>query len=130
MIDEHVQAVVTLLESAGLTVFRADARAATERPYVVLHTDSGLRSRTGLLAISDRFSMLLQSTCVGDDDWSVKVTADTVSGALLDVSPAVTGRSCWPIENVLSRPVQRDDDLPGQPEFYAVDQWQLDSIPA
>lgn len=130
MIEAHVQAVVDLLEAADLAVFRADARAHDGYPYVVLFTDTGRRYGDRLGGGSGELTVLVQITSVGVDDWQAKWAADTARDALIDVRPSVEGRFCERIKQELSRPVERDDDKPDVPLFYAIDQYRLRSTAA
>lgn len=135
MIRAHVLAIRGLLEGAGLDVsegYPTDAAGVPivlpERPYVIVLHDDGASTRN-FEAESERRSFVFQTTTVGDTDHSVQLMNDLVFTALLDVVPAVEGRSCWPIEH-LDTDATRPDTDSRPPVFVGVNRWGVQSVPA
>lgn len=60
---------------------------------------------------------------------SARVLAQRPRAALLDVVPAVPGRSCFPIRHVDSPPVNRDEQA-GPKVYDQVDVYRLETVPA
>lgn len=126
----HVTAVLTLLDAVpNLTTYDGLVPARPVLPYAVVWPDSGRAERSSILAASNVVASEMYVTCVGSSREQAQWVAEKVDAALLDVRPTITGRSCWPIEQVLTRPVQRDDDV-DPPLVYAVNVYRLASIPA
>lgn len=131
-IRDHVAAVIGLLQASGLAVFDGGAPDGAAPPYAVVYADQGATSPQSLSFRSVQRSVTAQTTCVGVNPEQARWAAEKVEGALLDVTPTVAGRVCWPIRREASQPVRRDDDLPGTTEarFYAIDVWRFQSAPA
>ena len=130
----HATAVLSLLTGAGLTVHDGAVPANPTYPYAVLYVNSGNRDTTNLDYTSDVQSYDVQVTSVGATAASARIYAAKAVAALLDVTPTVTGRSCWPIRLEVAQPVREDRDvtIPGTAThpLYAVDVYRLQSIPA
>lgn len=128
----HAAAVVGLLEAAGLTVYDADVPSAPSLPFVAVYAGSGLLVPQSLTFRSVRRDFGFQTTCVGASAKSAQWVVEHVEAALVNVTPTVEGRTCWPIRQEASQPVRRDGDLPGTTEarFYATVQWSFSSAPA
>lgn len=131
IVRDHVAAVFGLLDAvSGLDVYDAKVPLGADTPYVVLYADQGAATSERFNFASDRRSFVVQTTAVGGDPAEARWAAEKAQGALLDVVPTVSGRTCWPIYSEMSRPVERDPDVdPSAPLFYAVDVWRLTSIP-
>lgn len=130
MIRDHADAVLALLDAVpNLRVYDTKSPEKAAPGYVVARFDSGHRTRDGLLPVSGRFTCVVTVYAVGEDADQCRLLAEAASGALLDVVPTVPGRSCFPIEHLVSQPTVRDDDVTA-PQYYAIDQYQLASIPA
>lgn len=127
MIRAHRAAIETLL--AGLTFHVSRAPSGTAVPYVVLHPDQGAATTTSYGGDSDWRPWTFQTTCVGSTTEQAEWMAEKVEARLLDVAPAVTGRTCSPIRKTTTVPVDRDEDVQ-PPVFLARDVWAFASIPA
>lgn len=129
MIRLHVAAVLALVDAVpNVNVYDAIVPNDPALPYVVVRTDTGPRTRSSILATSDRLDLTVWCTSVGATREQAQWVAEKVAGALLDVRPTVSGRQCFPIESVNSQPAQRDDAI-SPPLMYAVDEYRLTSIP-
>jgi hypothetical protein len=127
----HVEAVQTVLEAAGLTVYQGGAPAGGQQlppTYVGLYPDPGTVEAAS--AADDRtvLDVMVQLTCVGSTPQGAVGTADRAAAAL---SPplVVDGRACWRPERLGGPPLQRDDDLT-PPSWYLPVQYRLRSLPA
>lgn len=126
----HAAALLALLSAApGVTAHDGAVPDGAAPPYVVLRTSSGPRTRTGLRAVSDLVTVDAWCHSVGETREQAQWLADRVADALVDEVPAVTGRTCWPIEHLASQPVARDDDT-RPPLMHAVDVFRLRSVPS
>lgn len=125
---DHVDAVVGVLEAAGLTVYLGGAPPSISPPYCVMYPEPGAAVRASLADDRTGFQGVVQLTCVGATAEQALNYADRAAAAM---SPAllVTARTAWRPEALDGQPVQRDDDtIP--PVFYAVARWRLRSTPA
>lgn len=133
-----VDAVLALLGTAQVTVH--DGRVPLDpvtgklppRPYVVVYgpgDGDGTRRVDSLAGTSRWVDGVVQTTVVGDSALAVRIVSARVITALLDVTPAVAGRSCFPIRHDDSQTVRRDDDVQ-PPVLYGVLRWLLQSVPA
>ena len=102
------------------------------RPYVVVYgppDGDGAHSLDSLAGGSNRADGVVTTTYVGDSAEAVRIVAKRVRGLLLDRTPAVTGRSSFPIRHSSGQNVTRDDDVQ-PPVLFAVDRWLCQSVPA
>lgn len=129
MIRAHVTAVRALLTAAGLTVYDGKVPDGPAMPYVVVYADGGLAAPDNLASVSTWRMWGFQTTAVGTTADQARLVAEKAQGALLDVTPTVSGRTCGRIQHDTSRDVQRDDDVV-PPVMYAVDRWRFNSVPA
>lgn len=128
MSREHANAVLTIAQAIpNVTVYDTQAPAKPALPYAVLRFDSGVRSRTSLLASSTRVTTTVTCTSVGVDRGQSQGVAERVADGVVDQRPTVAGRTCSPIEHVDSRPSQMDSQV-SPPLFYAVDVFRFVSV--
>ena len=137
--QDHANAVLGLLAAAPggppLVVLDGYVPTGTTAPYVVVYfafdapapeTDPG--SSDGLQR-SNRLDAWAYCHCVGATEMAARAVAARVRSALLDVSPAVTSRSVWPIRHVENQPATRDEST-GPLVVDLVDVYRLSSVPA
>jgi hypothetical protein len=132
VIRAHVNAVKALIEGDVQMVGAVYVGGAPPPPpdrYVVLYPDSGLPEDTGLDLDADQVEMLLQATYVGTTVEQALWVAERVRARLVNATPTVAGRVCWPLSIQVSQPLRRDDDVT-PPLYFAVDVYELRSIPA
>lgn len=83
-------------------------------------------SDRGILSIITH-SVSGNATTNGSAD-SVRIVAQRVRAALLDIVPTVAGRSCFPIRQDPSGPVRRDEKA-GPKVYDQIDLWRLETVP-
>lgn len=124
----HADAVVAMLNAAGVAAYLSEASAGHPETYVVVHPSPGFP--TG--SIGDRFAELLlrfQTTSVGVGPAQAQWMHDKVAAALTAGLPVLAGRTVHPIwMDEEPQPVRRDDAL-AEPLFYAVARWVLHTSP-
>jgi len=130
----HATAVLSLLTGAGITVHDGAVPANPAYPYAVLYTNPGDRDATNLDYSSDVQTYDVQVTSVGASAAAARITADKVNTALVDVTPTVTGRTCWPLRVAATQTAREDRDvtIPGTATHphYAVAVYRLQSVPS
>jgi hypothetical protein len=98
------------------------------RPYVAVHLATERNPGGRLDMRSTRRVTRAYCHCVGDNDIAARAVGDLVAGALLDVRPAIFGRSCYPIRHDASQP-PRTDESTGDLVVDLVDVYRLESMP-
>lgn len=130
----HATAVLGLLTGAGVTAYDGAVPANPAYPYAVLYVNSGAREATAITLASTHQVYDVQVTSVGATAASARIYAQKAMTALLDVTPTVSGRTCFPIRLEASQPVREDRDvtIPGTAThpLYAVDVYRVASLPA
>jgi hypothetical protein len=137
-IQQHAYAVLGLLAAdvgpPPLAVYDGFVPNLTEPPYVVVYfslispeAESDTQT-SNLLAESKRVDFWIYANCVGSNGIAARAVSGRVRSALLDVTPAVTGRFCWPIRHVENQPAVRDETT-GRLVMNQVDVYRLSSIP-
>lgn len=128
----HAAAVLSML--TGVTVYDGTVPAAPSFPYVVLYISPILAHENDLTMVSSRQEYDVHLTCVGATAASARIMADRVASALLDKTPTVTGRQCWPLRVVFANRAHEDRDvfIPGTATHpvYMVTVYRLISIPS
>lgn len=99
-------------------------RPLTQR-YAAFWPDTGSRFADDLGHTSDRYVFRWQVTSVGASREQAEWVAVRCRDAVVDQRIAVEGWRTAPVDHVSSAPIRRDDDLPGEPIFYAVDTYSL-----
>jgi hypothetical protein len=134
MIAEHAAAVLALLDAdntaPALLVFDGVVPAGTSpgpTPYVVVYFESGHPDLT-FTGATHRFDLRIICHSVAGGNQSVRIVADRVAAALLNVTPTVSGRTCWPIRWESGSPPIRHERT-GDLVMNAVDVFVLTSIP-
>ena len=130
----HADAVLGLLADAppaspALVVLDGQVPDGTEPPYVLVYPSTTTPTGTSLTSDQDRAVTRFYCHCVGADAKAARAVAGRVAAALLNVTPTITGRVCWPI---------RDDDAGAPPDkdettgVLVMDQlavYRLESVP-
>ncbi|MFF7982282.1 hypothetical protein ACFZDK_24660 [Streptomyces sp. NPDC007901] len=128
----HADAVQAALEAADLTVYLGGtptgAGWSPPDKFAVLYPDPGMAVRESLADQRTDFDSTMQITCVGSSAERALWVAGRVRQAL--AAPLlVTGRSCWPPEDLGGPPVARDDDVT-PPIWFVPVQYRICSTPA
>lgn len=123
-------AVLALLEGAVTPVYDGevplnDKGRPTSDRYAVLYADAGTRNSDDLPLTADRHVYRWQVTSVGEDRRQAEWVAVRCRDALLDQPLTVAGWELTPVTHESSSVIRRDDDLPGDPLFFAVDTYSL-----
>lgn len=128
----HLDAVLTALTTAGLTVYVGGAPTTSgwspPDKFAVLYPDTGMAVRESLADQRADFEATFQVTCVGGSVERALWVADKVRAAL-STPLAVQGRTSWRPEELGGPPVQRDDDVT-PPLWFVPVQYRLMSLPA
>lgn len=134
MIEAHAAAVLALLDAdntpPALPVFDGFVPAGTDppsTPYVVVYFDSGRPDLT-FTGVSHRFQLHVTCHSVAGGAQSCRIVAERVAAALLDVTPFVAGRKCWPIRWEQGSPPIRHERT-GTLVMNQVDVYVLTSAP-
>jgi hypothetical protein len=138
-IQAHANAVLALLNAApgvpALTVLDGSVPQDTEPPYVLVYMSdrtpgaADAPDSTPLQGNSDRLVTTVYCHCVGGDAIAARAVAQRVRGALLNVTPTVSGRTCWPIRADEDQPPRRDETT-GRVVMDLVSMYRLESVPS
>lgn len=130
MIDEHAQAVLSLLDAAiALPVFDGKVPDGTDpnNGYVLCYFDDA-DPEFDFEANAWRYRTTATIHSVGGNAQAVRQTGGMVRSALIAVRPVIAGRSCWPITREDGQPPQRDETTGGT-VFDKIDVYVLESLP-
>ena len=128
MIDEHVAAVLALLDTATtIPVHDGKVPDGSTPPYVVVYFDSS-DPEFDFRAQAWQFVLTATLHSVGGNAQAARQIGDIVRSALLAVRPTISGRDCHPITREDGQPPQKDETT-GQLVMDQVDQYVLRSVP-
>lgn len=137
-IQAHANAVLGLLvapsvpATTGLHDGAVPVGAA--RPYILVYfylmTPDGLAApdAVALTFDSDVVDLWVYCHCVGDNATAARAVSAQARAALLNVTPTVSGRVCFPIRQRESQPPQRDEET-GALVMDQVDVYAFRSVP-
>jgi hypothetical protein len=109
VILDHHEAIRALL--ASLSFYDGQVPNEPTFPYRVLYLDTGFERSEKLCATSNRADFRFQVTSVALTAEGVAIVADQSRSLLVDVRPAVAGRTCTQIRRKTSVPVRPDRDV-------------------
>jgi len=134
VIDEHAAVVLALLDADNaappLNVHDGKVPNGTDpsvSPYVLVYFDSN-DPEDDFEARPYVFVLTATCHCVGASAQAARMVADRVRTALYNVTPTVSGRSCFQIEREPGMPPQRDETT-GSTVMDQIDTYVLASIP-
>lgn len=134
-IQDHADAVLGLLRAdASLTVYDGQVTTPAADHYVLVYTFRQLPNgdlapdKTPLTGDTVTIDMRFYCHCVGSDAIASRAVQNRVQTALLDVTPAVTGRACFPIRWVEGTQSDRNEETLSL-VVDAVDVYSLVSVP-
>jgi len=134
--DAHAAAILAILNAVddvpALVVYDGAVPQLTAPPYVVVYfadADPLESTSTHLTHEARRHITDAYCHCVGTNGQAARMVADRVRTALLNVTPTVSGRACFPIRRTDGQPAQRDETT-GRLVMDKVDVYRLSSIPA
>lgn len=94
--------------------------------YAVLYASPGLRTSDDFTRTqADRYVFRWQVTSVGETPEQAEWVAVRCRDAVLDTRLPVEGWETGVVEHRSSADIRRDEDIPGQVLFYAVDTFEL-----
>ena len=133
-IQAHADAILALLDAdntaPALVVYDGRVPDLTEPPYVVVYfADNDTPASSPLTGEYRRYAMWAYCHCAGGNQIAARAVAQRVRAALLDVTPTVTGRKCWPIRREEGQLVDRDEST-GLLVMDGVSVYRLESVPA
>jgi hypothetical protein len=135
VIQEHADAALALLRAApgspALAVYPDEDGVVPDGlqpPYVRVYITVGRPGGTDLSGQSDVAECRIYTHSIGANDIAARAVAARVADALLDVTPTVPGRVCWPIRYEAGLPVQRDEST-GQMVISQPDTYLFASLP-
>lgn len=137
-VQDHADAVLALLAAdAQLTVYdgavpRPPAVAAVRYALVYLYAETpgadAEPDKVRLSMNSDVIHMRINVHCVGESAMAARAISGRVRFRLQNVIPAVTGRTCFPIEWVDGQAPQRNEEVLSL-SMDQVDVYSLKTVP-
>lgn len=134
ILQDHADAVLSLLRAdASLTVYDGSVTGPVDH-YVLVYTFRQLPGgdlapdKTPLTGDTTTVDMRFYCHCVGSDAMAARAVQGRVQAALLDVTPAVSGRACFPIRWVEGTQSNRNEETLGL-VVDAVDVYSLVTVP-
>jgi hypothetical protein len=132
----EADAVLALLYATSLTIYPSEDGGAVTvpngaaPPYVTVHFASERPLGGRLTTRSTRSRTRIYTHCVGADDIQARGVSDLVAGALLDVRPAIAGRTCFPIRHEGNREQPpREDESIGALLVTLTEIYRLETLP-
>lgn len=103
----------------------ANGRPLTQR-YAVLFGSPGARESEDLCRVAaDRYVFRFRVTSVGEDVRQAEWVAVRCRDALIDSPLIATGWQIGAVEHRSSADIRPDEDIPGDPLYYAVDTYDV-----
>jgi hypothetical protein len=139
VLDDHAQAFLTLLRAdvtpPAVVVLDGLVVGTQSLPYTLVYfyisTPDGLVApdKVSLDFDSDVIEMWAYCHHVGGNAKSARIQAGRSRAAVLNRTPVVTGRSCWPVRWREGQPGDRNEDT-GATYVDLVDVYGFSSVPA
>lgn len=137
----HPGAILALLAAAppaspvlvvydGLVPMPPAVPAPPDPPYLLAYFSTTRPDGTSLRMDSDRAVTRAFLHCVGADASAARAVAGRAAAALLDVTPTIAGRECFPIRDDNSGGPPQRDETTGVPVMDQVVVYVLESVPA
>jgi hypothetical protein len=135
---DHAEAVLSLLRQVpDLVVFpeengTGDGKLVpdgTEPPYVAVHFHREYGEAEDATGATTRIVLRPICHCVGETQMAAQAVSTLVAGALLDVTPSIPDRECFPIRHEGSVPA-RDDESTGRRVVDLTETYRLETVPA
>lgn len=127
-----------LAADTQLTVCDGKVNQGIAPPYVLVYllvqTPDGLQAPDKVKLNGDSDVIDLRAYChsVGagvNAASNSRAVQDRVRTQLLNVRPAITGRTCFPVRWLDGQPENRNEEVPGDPVVDSVDIYRLVSVP-
>jgi hypothetical protein len=134
-VEDHATAGLALLDAdPNLTVYDGIVPKGAPNAYVVVYAfrlrPDGLAApdKVPLTGMSTAVDMRMYCHCVGATAAAARIVQGHVEAALLDKTPTVTSRSCFPVRLLDGQQAQRTEET-GTPVFDIVDVYGWTSVP-
>jgi hypothetical protein len=133
-LQDHADAVLNLLRADALLTVHDGQVTGTADHYVLVYTFRQLPGgeiapdKTSLVGDSTTVDMRFYCHCVGVDAVASRAIQARVQAALLDVTPSLAGRACFPIRWLDGQQQQRNEETLGL-IVDAIDVYSLVSVP-
>lgn len=122
LLEDHATAFIAALTGAGLTVYDGQVPDGAALPYVLVYTtyatpDGAVApDAVDLTAATARvLDTRVYVHSVGETPQSARAVAAIVRAAVVDVTLAVSGRTCLRVRWQDGQPTRRDEEIPGEP---------------
>lgn len=115
-LQDHADAVLGLLRADSLLTVYDGQVTGTADHYVLVYTFRNLLGadlapdKTALTGDTSTVDMRFYCHCVGSDAVSARAVQARVQAALLDVTPTVAGRACFPVRWVEGTQAEHDEE--------------------
>lgn len=139
-VNAHAEAFLDLLRAdAGpppLVVLDGVVPHGVLAPYVLVYftinTPSGPMPIDSTSYDLDSDRVVLTGYChnVGETPSAARIVTGRTRAAVLNVTPTIAGRECWPIRQMQTGQPPRPDESTGTPVMDQIDMYRLESIPA
>lgn len=134
-VKEHADALLALARGPGpgspLTVLDAANPDNLPPPYVLVYLldeDPEFSDSRPAEGTSERFVLRGYFHLVGGNAEATRALGDKLRARLLDIAPAIEGRSCFPIRRESGSPPGRNEST-GTLVMDRVDVYRLESVP-
>lgn len=137
-VQQHAAAVLGLLQAdtgpPQLVVLDGFVPTGTNPPYVVVYfsvisPEAAVAPESSNLDYDSRqVDCWIYCHSIGANGVASRAVAGRVATALLDRTPTITGRFCWPIRHIENQPASRDEST-GTLIVDQVDVYRLSTIP-
>lgn len=133
MFDAHANAVFALLAADPLlTVYDGKVPNTIDpkvNPYVVAYF-AGSFPDLQFRGIAHTFQLRITLHCVGGSSKAARVIADRVRAVLMDVTPVVSGRVCYPLRYEEDTSPPLTNEVTGSQVVDQIEPYVLRSVPA
>jgi len=135
VVDDHFTAFFALLQAdAGLNPYDGlvpDGAVRYSLVYFYVETPDGLAApdAVNLTLDSDVIDARAYVHNVGVTPAAARIQCGRARMAVLNKTPAITGRTCFPIRWIEGQPPQRNEEVPGTTVFDQVDVYGWRSVP-
>lgn len=132
--QQHATAILDLLEAdPNLVVYDGkvpDKPNPVAAQYVLVYLTTTTAKVSSQKGMQDWSTTRAYCHCVGADATAARAISGRVANLLLNVTPTITGRVCWPIRDDDSGSPPDRDETTGVLVMDQVDVYRLESVPS
>lgn len=134
MMEDHAQAVRTLFTPSGLTPLDGAVTEGETPPYLLVafrFSTPDAEAEPDKTDLSfNQTAVAVEITChsVATTTTGARAIADRVRSALLNATPTVAGRSCFPVRHIDGQEPRRDESTQAT-IFDQIDVYRFTSVP-